>query len=84
MITKAGEVYELTQVLVQKCQERGYDDIAAQLDDALHLGSSALEILGAIRSVFVSESERIVPMIGHARVKEVIDFVDKSYGRPHE
>ena len=53
MITSTNEIYAFVGVAMQKCRENGYGDIAQELDDAMHLGSSALEILGAIKAVLV-------------------------------
>lgn len=80
MITTTDEIYEFTELATKRCQKHGYDDIAQQLDNAMHLGSSGLEILGAIRAVFVAERTRMTQIMDAGKVDEVIDYVDKAFG----
>ena len=67
-----------------KQEKRGNTDVASELDDALHLGSSGLEILGAIRKTLVEnhgEVETILGLGGWKKAAKVIAFVDKAFGR---
>lgn len=80
MITTTTEIYEFVEVATRKCREHGYGDIAQQFDDAMHLGSSGLEILGAIRAVCVAENAKLEELLGSASVHEVIRFVDRAFG----
>ena len=74
------EVYALVKLVIEQSRKNAYDDIAEKLDDAMHLGSSGLEILGAIKIVFMSESNRISKLIDGEKVKDVIHYVNNTYG----
>jgi hypothetical protein len=52
-----GQVNSLARRLIEKCRASGYGDIAQQLDNALHVGSSALETLGAIRNTLLQHDD---------------------------
>lgn len=80
MITSTKEVYEFVHVVVRKCREHGHNDIVQQLDDATHLGSSGLEILGAIKRVFVAEMARLEGIVDNAKMKDVVQYVNKMFG----
>lgn len=74
------EIYTCINCTIIKCKDYGFDDLAERFDDALHLGSSGLEILGAIRNVLEDEKSKANKLIGKGRVQEIIDFVEFSYG----
>jgi hypothetical protein len=80
MITNAGQVYDLANLLIERSSAEGLCDIAQKLDDAMHLGSSALEILGAIRQVLVDDSGRITKLVDKGDLDEAIQFVSRTYG----
>jgi hypothetical protein len=83
-ITTPNDVYQLVERLKTACQQNGAAELFNRLDDAMNLGSSALEILGAIRQTFIgnrSEVERLLGRNGKEEVDGVIAFVDKAYGR---
>jgi hypothetical protein len=83
-ITTSNDVYQLVERLKIACQQNGATELFNRLDDAMNLGSSALEILGAIRQTFInnrSEVERLLGRNGKEEVDSVIAFVDKAYGR---
>ena len=75
------EVYDLAEKAIRLCRDQNKLDLAGQLDRALGLGSSPLEILGAIRAIFVQNSDTLSEMLGRAAVTDVVTFVDKAYGR---
>ncbi|MBX7074034.1 MAG: hypothetical protein K1X71_12885 [Pirellulales bacterium] len=52
-----GQVDSLSRRLIEKCRASGYGDIAQQFDNALHVGSSALETLGAIRNTLLQHGD---------------------------
>jgi len=82
-IKTAFDVYELVDGLKTELNKNGFTDLAAELDDAMHLGSSGLEILGAIRNIFVEHRADIVKLLGprgESEVNSVVSFVDSSFG----
>jgi len=81
MITTIEQMYELVNRVSSSCHETGCDDIATRLDDAMNLGSSGLEILGAIRNVLTEEGARLKGAIKEEEVQQAIAFVDRSFGR---
>ena len=80
MITTSDRVYEFTELAMQKCRVHAFGDIAQQLDDALHLGSSGLEILGAIRAVFVARRTELELVLDKHQVQDVIQYVNTVFG----
>jgi hypothetical protein len=81
MFGSVMEVYDLTEQAISLCRSQGKPELAAQLERALGLGSSPLEILGAIRAAFVQNSQTLEGMLGQSAVADVVAFVDKAYGR---
>jgi len=82
--TSTEDVYRFVERLMSECRKGNEPVLLGQLDDALHLGSSGLEILGAIRKALIENREIITRLIGATGVAEadgVIAFVDKAYGR---
>ena len=78
------DVYHFVERLMSECRKGNELGLLGQLDDALHLGSSGLEILGAIRKVLVENRGVVVRLLGStggAAADKVIAFVDKAYGR---
>ena len=80
MITTTTEIYEITERALGKCRNNGYEGVAQQLDDAMHLGSSGLEILGAIKAVFLSHRETLEKVVGREQTQDVVAYVNKAYG----
>ena len=74
------EIYACIESTITKCKDCGYDDLAERFDEALHLGSSGLEILGAIRNVLKDEKNKANELIGKGQVQQIIDFIESSYG----
>lgn len=81
MITSVMEVYELAEKAIRLSRQHGDTALAADLDRALSLGSSPLEILGAVRAAFVAKAPVLEQLLGKAEVADVVSFVDKAYGR---
>ena len=83
-ITTTNEVYAFVAQLKIEAEKRGDTDFASKLDDALHLGSSGLEILGAIRKTLIEnhcEVKSLLGSDGYQKTAHVIAFVDKAFGR---
>lgn len=81
MITTTDEIYELTKAVMQKCREQGFGDVAQELDDAMHLGSSGLETLGAIRATFITRAATLEKVMDKSEMREVITYVSRAFGR---
>jgi methyl coenzyme M reductase gamma subunit len=84
-INKASQIYEFIKDLISKSVQKGHNQLAQELDSDMHLGGSGLEILGAIRKTLLYRNDEISNIIEKdefSLVKEVVDFVDKAYGRP--
>ena len=85
-MNNANDVYKFVDQLKLACQKAGETKLFEQLDNALRLGSSGLEILGAIRGVLLKNHALIQELLdstNRAQVDQVIAFVDKAYGRAH-
>lgn len=83
-ITTTKGVYTFVAQLKTKAEKRGDTDFASELDDALHLGSSGLEILGAIRKTLIENHGQVESLLGSdgwQKAAHVIAFVDKIFGR---
>jgi hypothetical protein len=83
-ITTTNEVYAFVAQLKTEAEKRGDTDFASELDDALHLGSSGLEILGTIRKTLIgnqAEVESLLGSDGRQKAAQIIAFADKTYGR---
>jgi len=80
MIATAQEVYDFVDMAMQQCRLRGLNDIEKQLDDALHLGSSGMEILGAIKAVFIAQGKQLEKVLDREKIDEIVVFVNKAFG----
>lgn len=83
-IKTADDVYRFVERLKSECQKQRATDLVTQLDDALHQGSSGLEILGAIRQTIISNRasiERLLDRAGKNEANQVVAFVDRAFGR---
>ena len=81
MISSVSDVYEFVNEAIRLCREQEYEDIATRLEEAMHLGSSALEIIGAIRSILIEGQPELLSVLDKDSIQEVIHFIDASYGR---
>jgi hypothetical protein len=78
------DVYRFVDGLMAECRKTGQSGLLEELDDALHLGSSGLEILGSVRKTLIPHRGTIAKLLGSIATDEadnVIAFVDKAYGR---
>ncbi len=80
MITTANQVYDLISRVIREARAAGRDDIARKLDDAMRLGSSGLEILGAIRNVLLAEKQVVERFATESEIDEVVHFVNRTFG----
>ena len=83
-INNVGDVYHFVERLKVQCQENGQAELCKKLDDALHLGNSGLEIIGAIQQTLKNNYNVIEQLLGSEGkivAGRVIAFVDKSFGR---
>jgi len=76
-----GQTYSLARRLIEACRASGYGDIAQQLDDALHVGSSALETLGAIRNALLQNGDVLREFAETSEIDAAIAYIDKTFGR---
>lgn len=83
-IHEPGQIYSLVRSLAKSCRDNDRADIATQLDDALHLGSSSLEILGAIRGIVISHREYLEDLVASNEIEAAIRYIDKTFGRSPE
>ena len=82
-ITTAGDVYRFVDSLKAASQQNGEAELCRQLDDAMRLGSSGLEILGAIRQAIVEhmvDVERLLGGDGRLCAEQVVTFVNREFG----
>ena len=80
MIATTDNFYKFTELAIEKCRDHGYGDIAQQLDDAMHLGSSGLEILGAIKAVIVARRAELEIALDKHTLDELVQYVNKAFG----
>jgi SLT domain-containing protein len=76
-----GQVYTLAHRLLNACLASGHDDIAQQIDDALHAGSSALETLGGIRNALLQHDEVLREFAEPSEIDAAIAYIDTTFGR---
>ena len=78
------DVYRFVQRLKAESERQGEVSLASRLDDALNLGSSGLEILGAIRQAILENRtaiERLLGPDGDVEARQIVSFVDRAFGR---
>jgi len=83
-INSIEDVYQSVEKIKSEARKCNQLELIRQLDDSLNLGSSGLEILGAIREVLLKDRKLIEQLIGFngkSEVSEIITFIDKSFGR---
>lgn len=83
-INKVEDVFRFADHLKSECERSGETGLAEQIDDAMHLGSSTLEILGALRQIILGNAASIHQLLGeagNAEADQVVEFVNKAYGR---
>ena len=83
-ITEANDVYQFVERLKAACRKHNAMVLLKEIDDALCLGSSGLEVLGAIRLAILKdrgEAERLLGEGGKGEIDQVLAFVDRAFGR---
>ncbi len=83
-ITTANDVYTFVAQLKTQAEKRGDTDFARELDEGLRLGSSGLEVLGAIRQILIENQVKVESLLGSDAWKKatnIVIFVDKAFGR---
>jgi hypothetical protein len=80
MITNANQVYDLINRIIREARAAGSDDIAKRLDDAMCLGSSGLEILGAIKSTILAHRNAFERLLAPSEIDEIVRFVNRAFG----
>lgn len=83
-ITTTDEIYAFIAQLKIEAEKRMDTDLVIELDSALHLGSSGLEVLGAIRKTLIenqSKMESFLNSIELNKLTQIIIFIDKAFGR---
>jgi hypothetical protein len=83
-MNNTSDVYEFVEQLKSACQSARQTELLEKLNDALNLGSSGLEILGAIREIIIKNRKTIQSLLDSTKqvqIDEVISFVDRAYGR---
>ena len=62
-ITTANDVYTFVAQLKAQAEKRRNTDLVRELDEALHLGGSGLEILGAIPKTIIENHTKIESLL---------------------
>jgi anti-anti-sigma regulatory factor len=81
MISSPEDVYTFARRLRESCKASGHKEAAVQLDDALHMGSSALETLGAIRNSLLMNQELYQNLASQEELQAAIEYVNHVFGR---
>lgn len=74
-------VYGFARAVIATARADGRIDLATAVDDALHLGSSALEIIGAIKVIALDHWGYLRTRFSKGRLQAVIAFVEHAYGQ---
>lgn len=83
-IKTTDDVYQFVERLESECRIHEATALLRQLDAARHLGSSGLEILGAVRQALVDNLALIEQLLGPSgkeQAKQIVAFVDGAFGR---
>jgi hypothetical protein len=83
-IKTTDEFYGFISRLKSACQVHDARKLCEDLDHALKLGSSGLEIMGAVMNTIVSNRNQVEHLLGsdaREQVDELIAFVDRAFGR---
>lgn len=82
-ISSINEVYKFVDKLIVICKDNELCNIAESLNNALNLGSSGLEIIGAIKNILKTNKRKLQQILSPEDIttlKQVILFVNKCYG----
>jgi len=83
-INTTDDIYQFVERLKAQCAKRSETGLLTQLNDATHMGSSGLEILGALRQVILANIGLIQELLGSDGENEarlIVRFIDKAFGR---
>ncbi|QDU34674.1 hypothetical protein KS4_27450 [Poriferisphaera corsica] len=82
MIWTADNVYQYVNDTISVCKTQKHDTIAKDLENAMKLGGSGLEILGGIKQVLI-ENQISLNRLGFEQDKldQVIQFINQCYMR---
>lgn len=83
-IETVDDVYRFVDRLKLACREYGDMAMLRQLDNAMRLSSSALEILGAVRQTLIVSRGKVDLLLGSGAeedVDRIVAFVDRTFGR---
>jgi hypothetical protein len=81
---KLEDFYGVVRGAMDELTLQNHHEIASELDNALKISTSVLEILGATRKVFLDHRqviEKSLGSTGHDQVSRLIAFVNLAYGR---
>jgi len=84
-IPNLSEVYDLVGQIERACWDHGSAELWDLLDGAMQLGSSGLEITGALRVIFLDHRDELASLLGPGgaeQVTGVIEFIDRIWGGP--
>lgn len=79
-----SEVYAFVKLLESRSDSNHYQELSNALKEAQESGNSGLEILGAVKNILLRKEKEIRNILTpeeFAKIKDVIYFVDKIYGR---
>ena len=80
MITRFEDFYAFVEKVIRNSKQLGNTRLADDLEDAMALGSSGLEIIGAIRRILENELVIVIAMTDKQQLQDAIEFVNKAYG----
>jgi len=80
MITNTTQVYELINLIITTGENNGLHSVAQELTKALHLSSSGLEILGAIKQILTLNYTELEKIVSRQILDEIISFIDNCFG----
>ena len=85
-MTTSSEFHQFVENLKEKAAEQEERQLWMALHDALNLGSSGLEIVGAIRWILLENEPLVRRLLGgdpQGQLNAAISFVDRAYGRSY-
>ena len=83
-INTADDVYQFVERLKTECERHSANELLECLNSAIRMGSSGLEIMGALRKVLLTNTQSIQKLLGSEaedQARKVVEFVDRAFGR---
>jgi hypothetical protein len=83
-VTSMDQIYRFVDEAVRACRRRGDEKMAGEFESALRLGSSGLEILGAVAAVVEQNRGRLLTTLAPEQVQwldPVLAFARRSFGQ---